>query len=83
MPIPVVDAEPGDSGLICSLDGGTEFQQRLRALGVREGKSITIRAKHPFEGPVVIEVDGRQTTIGRGMADRILIEPQVPGPDTT
>jgi len=56
------------------IDHGTSFQRRLRAMGIREGKSLKIVAVHPFAGPLVVEVDGREITIGRGIAQRVLAE---------
>lgn len=42
-------------------------------MGVKEGKTVRIVARHPFAGPLVVEVDGKQITIGRGMAQRITV----------
>ena len=60
--------------IIVKLEGGHGFQRRLRTMGVREGKIVKVVAKHPFGGPVVLEVDGRRTTVGRGMAAKIFVE---------
>ncbi len=59
---------------IISLMGGRYFQTKLRTMGIREGKMVKLVATHPFGGPVVIEVSGRKTTIGRKMAERIIVE---------
>jgi ferrous iron transport protein A len=66
--------KPGESGVILSLEGGHCFQERLRILGVKEKKKFRVVAIHPFRGPVVIEIDDRQISIGRGMASKILVE---------
>jgi len=59
---------------ILRLEGGKSFQRKLRTIGIREGKLINILTKQPLGGPVVVEIDGRSTTIGRGMAGRIIVE---------
>ncbi len=64
----------GQEARICRLDGGRGFQRKMRTIGIREGKVINILARHPFGGPVVVEIEGRNTTIGRGMASRIIVE---------
>lgn len=73
MDIPITDIEEGRKAIISGLKGGRGFQIRLRNMGIREGKTVTVVTKHPFNGPLVLEVDGRTTTIGRGMAGRIIV----------
>ena len=69
----IADLETGDSATITKLEGGRGCQRKLRTMGIREGKHIRVVTKHPFVGPLVVEVDGRKTTIGRGMAQRIFV----------
>ena len=59
---------------IISLDGGQGFQRKLRVMGIREGQTITIISKQPFKGPITIKIGSCQTTLGRGMANKILVE---------
>ena len=75
MGIPIAELSHNRTARITELAGGHEFQRKLRNLGIREGKLVLVLASQPFGGPVVIEVDGRATTIGRGMAKGILVEP--------
>jgi ferrous iron transport protein A len=75
MEIPITCLEQGtEATVVRFIDPGTSFQRRLRTLGIREGKSLKIVAIHPFAGPLVVEVDGREITIGRGIAQRIIAE---------
>lgn len=71
---PITNIKAGKEATIVKLTGGRGFQKRLRTIGVREGKIIKIVTKHPLGGPIVIEVEGRMVTIGRGMAQRIIVE---------
>jgi ferrous iron transport protein A len=66
--------KPNKSGKIVRIEGGYGLQRKLRTMGIREGKSVKIIARQPIKGPVVIEINGRQTTIGRGMANKIIVE---------
>ena len=43
-------------------------------MGIREGKILKVVAIHPFAGPVVVEVEGREVTLGRGIAQRIMVQ---------
>jgi ferrous iron transport protein A len=70
----VVELELGQEAVIQELVGGQEFQRKLRSIGIREGKKVIVRARHPFGGPLVVEVDRRQASVGRGMAERIVVE---------
>jgi len=66
--------KPNQSGKIVRIEGGYGLQRKLRTLGIREEKKVKMVARQPIKGPVVIEIDNRQTTIGRGMANKIIIE---------
>ena len=45
----------------------------LDGLGVRPGVEVEIREKHPFDGPLVVSVDGHDRTIGEKVARQILV----------
>jgi len=69
---PVTSLETGMSAVILRLEGGFLFQRKMGAIGIRVQKTIRLVAKHPFHGPVVVEVDGRAITLGRRMAEHII-----------
>ncbi len=64
--------EIGKRAVILRLEGGCLFQKKMGSMGIREQKTIRLVAKHPFHGPVVVEVDGRAVTLGRRMAEHII-----------
>jgi ferrous iron transport protein A len=70
---PVTSLGTGGTAVILRLDGGYLFRKKMGAMGIREQKTIRVVAKHPFHGPVVVEVDGREMTLGRRMAEHIII----------
>lgn len=74
MELPLTQLREGQKGKITRLIGGQGFQRNIRSRGIREGKILEIVTRHPLRGPIVIEIDGRETAIGRGMAERIIIE---------
>ena len=55
-----------------------EIDQSLRAkiagMGIREGKEIEMMTKQPIKGPVVVAVDRSNTSLGLGLADKIVVE---------
>ena len=57
--------------------GGRCHQRRnLQTLGIREGKTVEIHSRQPIGGPIVIKIDNMTLTLGRGMAQKILVEIQ-------
>jgi ferrous iron transport protein A len=70
---PITSLETGTTAVILRLDGGQLFQKKMGSMGIREQKTLRLVAKHPFHGPVVVEVDGRAITLGRRMAEHILV----------
>lgn len=61
-------------GTVCRIEGGHGFKRHLACLGIRMHKKICKVASQPFRGPVVVEVDGKQVAIGRGMCRKIWVE---------
>ncbi len=74
MEIPLTHLKIGQKANIIRLEGGQGFQRNVRSRGIREGKILKVVTRHPIGGPIVIEIDGRKTALGRGMAKRIIIE---------
>ena len=74
MQIPVTTLKAGTAAEVTALLGpGSSFQRKLRTMGIREGVRIKVVAVHPFAGPLVVEIAGRQITLGRGIAKRIMV----------
>jgi ferrous iron transport protein A len=70
MEITLKAMDNGTKATIINLPAG-ECRQRLEALGLREGKTVTKVSGMPFCGPVCLVLDGRQIAIGHGVASRI------------
>jgi ferrous iron transport protein A len=70
----LANLDTNKSAKIVSIEGGRGFQRKLRVMGIREGQKIKILFRQPFSGPVTLEVNGNQMTIGRGMTNKILVE---------
>jgi ferrous iron transport protein A len=72
--IPLSTLHQNQKAKIVRLEGGHGFQRKLRVMGVREGQIIMIITRQPFRGPFTIQTNGCQMTLGRGMAQKILVE---------
>lgn len=74
MQLPITSLKAGAVAQITSLLGqGCSFQRKLRTMGIREGKMLKIVAIHPFSGPLVLDIEGREITLGRSIAQRIMV----------
>jgi DtxR family Mn-dependent transcriptional regulator len=71
---PLYDLTPGERAVI-ALPGSTDPQVAmfLDGMGVRPGVVVEVREKHPFDGPLVVAVDGHDRTIGEKVARQILV----------
>jgi DtxR family transcriptional regulator, Mn-dependent transcriptional regulator len=71
---PLYDLTPGDRAVV-ALPGSTDpdVAMFLDGLGVRPGVVVEVREKHPFDGPLVVAVDGYDRTIGERVARQILV----------
>jgi ferrous iron transport protein A len=77
--ITLTEMAPGARGVIAGLRGGPGFRARLRALGLVEGQSLQKLSRVGLGGPVVVLVNRAQVAVGRGMAGRIVVRPEVDG----
>jgi DtxR family Mn-dependent transcriptional regulator len=84
IPAPEVDAipatpdlyslEPGDEALV-AVPGRTDpaVIEFLETLGLRPGVHVQVVEKHPFDGPLVLTVDGLERTLGASLARQIFV----------
>ena len=68
---PLAELKPGESAEIVALNGGDEFQSRLRAMGLAEGQTVRKLSRIRWGGPIVLLVNRAQVAVGRGMARKI------------
>ena len=76
------DLEPGDLAEI-AVSGSTdaEIVSFLETLGVRPGIEVRVVEKHPFDGPLVVEVDGQTRTLGERVARQVYVTRTIRGPE--
>ena len=71
---PLYDLEAGDVAEV-AVPGSTDpdVVTFLDGLGVRPGVLVEVREKHPFDGPLVLRVDGHDRTLGERIARQIFV----------
>jgi len=67
------DAKPNAELMLYKILGGMGMERRLTEMGLLPGEKIK-RIDSPNNGPVVLFVKGAKIAIGRGMADKIIVE---------
>ena len=60
---------------VISIEGGHGVMRKLYHLGIREGIMIKKVTKTDQSGPVVIKIGHSKVALGRGMAQKIIVEP--------
>ncbi|HXV53057.1 MAG TPA: metal-dependent transcriptional regulator [Solirubrobacterales bacterium] len=67
--VSLADLEPGESGVFCRVsDADSEMLRYLDRLGIHPGAELRLRAREPFDGPLLIEADGAEHALGRRVA---------------
>src|SRR3954471_639099 len=71
---PLYALEPGDAAIV-AVPGSTDPDviAFLDGLGLRPGVRIEVREKHPFDGPIVLRVDGQDRTVSERVAQQIFV----------
>jgi DtxR family Mn-dependent transcriptional regulator len=71
---PLYSLEPGDIAVV-AVPGSTDpdVVAFLDTLGLRPGVRVEVREKHPFDGPMVLLVDGHRRTVGDKVARQIYV----------
>ncbi|MDQ3646802.1 MAG: metal-dependent transcriptional regulator [Actinomycetota bacterium] len=71
---PLYGLEPGDIAIV-AVPGSTDADvvRFLDELGLRPGVRVEVREKHPFDGPLVLRVEGHDRTISEKVANQIYV----------
>jgi DtxR family Mn-dependent transcriptional regulator len=72
---PLYALEPGDTAVV-AVPGSTdpEIVAFLDTLGLRPGVLVEVKEKHPFDGPLVLRVDGMERTLGATVANQVYVQ---------
>ena len=65
----LAELDPGDSAIFARVsDRDSEMLRFLDQRGIRPGCEILVRGRDPFEGPLFVEVSGREHALGNLLA---------------
>jgi len=69
--LPLSRLKPGEVGRVMAVEGGHGIRQKLFLRGLFEGSVVRVISCY---GPVTVEVDRSTVSIGRGMAQKIIVK---------
>ncbi len=72
--MPLVMAKPGERLIIKDITGGSGARMRLLSMGLRLKDEIEI-VTNPKQGQLVVAVDFKRFVLGRGLAQKIMVQP--------
>jgi len=70
----LLNVDNGRWVMIKNFRGGRGIQNRMAQLGFLPGNQVRIIRSAPFHGPLLLEVEGREIVLGRGVAMHIIVE---------
>ena len=65
--------EPGQKGLIESIDGDDILAVRLMEMGLLDGEEITVIGRAPMGDPTEFALRGYRLSLRRNESDRVLV----------
>jgi ferrous iron transport protein A len=72
---PLTDFPSGSRGRVQRLLGGRMLSQRLAGLGLTVGAMVEVLQNYG-RGPLIVSVRDTRIALGRGQADKVLVEPR-------
>lgn len=70
---PLSEIKEGAAARVCIIDCGSRLNYRLCSIGVACGEKLEI-LKNDMHGPIIVKVVGTCIVIGRGQAEKIIVE---------
>ncbi len=64
---------PGEAGVIKEVAGGIRIKEKLRDMGMTKGKTLRMIQNNAC-GPVIVALEEARLALGRGMAQKVLVE---------
>jgi ferrous iron transport protein A len=71
--VPLVELAPGEHGTLLAFNDERQVTNRLTSLGFTPGAAVDM-AQNYGRGPLIVTVRGTRVALGRGEAERIIVE---------
>lgn len=70
----LVNIDDGKRVKILKISGGKGIRQHLQCLGIHIGDVVTLKKSSFLGGPVLLEINGYDVALGKGVASKIEVE---------
>ena len=67
------DMRVGQEAKVLEIAKGTSAERKLFEIGIIPGAKIRLVSRHPFRGPLVLEIGNSKIAVGRGIANSVVI----------
>jgi ferrous iron transport protein A len=67
---------PGAFVRVIDFAGGANLRSKLTQYGIHPGDCLKLLRQAPLGGPLLVECNDREIALGRGVADKIIVEPE-------
>lgn len=72
--MPLTGLPPGCSAIVKAVEGGHGLRRRLASMGLTVGSEVQSLISRG-RGPIVVAVRHTRLALGRGIAERVMVEP--------
>lgn len=72
----LLQISPGASVRVIDFDGDIHFRNKLTQYGIYPGDCLRLLRKAPLGGPLLVACNDREIALGRGVAEKIIVELQ-------
>jgi ferrous iron transport protein A len=70
----LLQISPGNSVRVVDFEGGVHLRSKLTQYGIYPGDCLRLLRKAPMGGPLLVACNEREIALGRGVADKIIVE---------
>lgn len=71
--MPLALIAEGEEVRLIAIHGGHHMRRRLADLGLNTGMTLRVIRRNP-SGPMILDVKDSRLAVGRGMANRVIVE---------
>lgn len=68
----LIQLNPGDKGKVQKIDAGGYATRRLYEIGFNTGSNVQVLKND--RGPLIVSLSGNKIAVGRGLAQKIIVE---------
>lgn len=70
----LLQISPGATVRVIDFEGGRSLRSKLSQFGIHPGDCLRLLRKAPLGGPILVECNEREIALGRGVAEKIVVE---------